>query len=308
MLHIIYNPHSGRGKLRCREMTYDLEKAGISYRLHLAMDESEDRLLSQELSPDHKDVILLIGGDGSLNHLINLLPDQNPPALMLLPSGSGNDFSRGLGMRRGIRSVIRILTDKRRLRPCFLDCGEASYGETKRRFIVSCGLGYDAWVCRTINGSPLKKRLNQMHLSRLSYLIHGIQGIFRYEPAEVSISIDGGSSHVISDVAFISCHNLPCEGGGFAFAPAASARDGKLDITVFRAKNRAVFTMTLAASIFRLHTRLPNVLTASCKMASFKADRPLPFHTDGEVDRETDAFTVQIHPKAIPFLYMTETR
>ena len=222
MVHVIYNPKSGSGKRSLADLKHRLSEEKIPYQLHIASDEAEAKLLASRSPVDAEDIVLLIGGDGSLNHLINHLPEKEVPSLILLSSGSGNDFARGIGMRRGVPNVIRML-QKEGLKPCPLDCGEADFGDQKHRFMVSCGIGYDARVCSILNGSPIKNLMNRLHLGKLAYLIHGIQGIFLYEKTTVTVRIDGGRKKTFHDMAFLSIHNRPYEGGGFAFAPGASA-------------------------------------------------------------------------------------
>ena len=314
MLHICCNPQSGSGTLRSLAICHALNESSVPYVLHTTASSEDMRrdFPSWHLTAD--DTLLVIGGDGSLNQIIRQLKETDNPALILLPSGSGNDFARGIGMKRGDAAALRLIRERNRLTPCPLDCGEAVItssgglpGEAEsaspRRFAVSCGIGYDAGVTLAVNTGRLKPLLNRLRLGKLTYLILGIQGIFRYKKASGSLTLDGSRTLTFSNLAFLSCHNLPYEGGGFAFAPSAGARDGLLDICLITARSRLTFTLTLAASLFRLHTALPNVHHYTCREAEVHTDPPLPFHTDGESCSGVTGFRVRVLPRRIPLLF-----
>ncbi|MCD8077772.1 MAG: hypothetical protein LUE63_05260 [Lachnospiraceae bacterium] len=317
MLHIIANPYSGHGALTTAEFCRRLQSASIPYCLHTTGGKNHARTLAASLDLHEEDLLLLIGGDGSLNDTVNGFPPEQVPTLLLLPTGSGNDFARGLRMKRSMSSLLSLLRNAGHLTPCDLDCGEIRIlnrqgspvrptgREPKpRRFLVSCGMGYDAGVCHAINTSPLKMLCNRLHLGKAAYLILGIRQIFRYQRASIELTLDRGKPEIYENVAFLSFHNLPCEGGGFPFAPRASARDGKLDLCLVTAKNRLTFTLTLAACLLSgKHSFLPNTRVVSCREAHVRSSTPLPFHTDGEVTLQVTEFSVRCLARRIPLLY-----
>ncbi|MCD8330831.1 MAG: hypothetical protein LUC27_09230 [Lachnospiraceae bacterium] len=317
MLHIIANPYSGHGALITAEFCRRLQKTSIPYCLHTTGGKGHARTLAASLDLDENDLLLLIGGDGSLNDTVNGLSLERIPTLLLLPTGSGNDFARGLRMKRSMPAMLSLLQHAGKLTPCDLDCGEvrilsrqgspAGPGSRKslsRRFMVSCGMGYDAGVCHAINNSPLKTLCNRLHLGKAAYLILGIRQIFRYKKASVTLTLDDGKTETYENVAFLSFHNLPYEGGGFPFAPRANARDGKLELCLITAKSRLAFTLTLAVSLLGgKHALLPNTRIVSCREAHVCSDIPLPFHTDGEVTLQVPEFSVRCLAKKIPLLY-----
>ena len=306
MLHIMYNHRSGNGKARLQELSRALDRESAAYQVHRSPDADALPALLDSMNLSPEDILLILGGDGSMNQVIQHLSGDRMPTLMLLPAGSGNDFARGVAMRRDTEAAIRIIKSTKARRD-MLDCGEVSFPEESgipaRRFMVSCGAGYDANVCQVLDHSRLKHAMNRIHMGKLAYLIHGIQGIFQYKKTCATISLDGGPARKYPNLAFLSCHNLPFEGGGFAFAPDASGQNGKLNICVFTAANRALFTLELAASLFGWHGKLPGVTILPFTEAVIHVDEPLTFHTDGEVKKEIADFTVRVKPACIPFLY-----
>ena len=314
MLHILDNPHSGSGTLRRVALCHQLKKENIPYVLHTASSPEELKHLYPLWRITPADVLLVVGGDGSLNQVANLIPEKDAPRLLLLPSGSGNDFARGLRMKRGDAAAIHLIRSASGLKPCLIDCGEAGITGRRegqktlspvppRRFMVSCGIGYDAGVCQAMESSRTKSRLGHLGLGKLSYLLLGVRGLFQYKKASGTLTLDRNHTVSFRNLAFLSCHNLPFEGGGFCFAPGAAPRDGRLTVCLITAKNRLAFTLTLIASLFRLHGALPNVRFFTCEELAVHTDAPLPFHMDGEVTPSVTDFTVRILPARIPLLF-----
>ncbi len=306
MLHIISNPHSGRGTIRTASLLRRLRRENIPFVLHQSDTQEELTAILHSLTLHQGDPLLLIGGDGSLHTLINQVPLTKLSVLLLLPAGSGNDFARGLHMKRGEDALLSLLKDPRTLLPEYLDCGEVSLPGATERFLVSCGIGYDAGVCDAINHSLLKRTASRLHLSRAAFLLLGIRQAFRYEPFTLRLRTDSGSWKTFHNTAFLSCHNTPYEGGGCPFAPDASARSGELELCVITGRTRLAFFLGIAAAYLGgHHGLLPNVHLIHCRKAEVLSDRPLPFHADGDVTPGVRGFRVRCHPSCVPLLYVS---
>ncbi len=292
MLYIIYNPNSGHGAESAAELKSLLSASGTPYSI-LHADTPADL---SGLTAD--DSVILIGGDGSINRFVNMIPKDFPAPILLMPSGSGNDFARGTGIRKGAEYVLSAYGPGSSVRR--LDTGIAQpAGYAPKKFTVSCGIGYDAAVCHMINAGRLKKRLSPYGLGTIAYILNGIKGIFTYKRANAWLTLPDQRIR-LKNLAFLSCHCLPYEGGGFAFAPDADPCDGKIDITAVTAANRFLFFLTLAASLFKLHVKLPWVHTYRCRAAKITVDTALAFHTDGEVTRNVTSFKVKAIPGFLP--------
>ena len=298
MLYIICNKNSGHGSAAMQKVRDVLTGTDIEYCI-LSPDRHADH--EKLITAAEEDAVLLIGGDGSINHLFNSLPVRLMAPLILMPSGSGNDFARGARIKNDAAKALSVYKQRTSVKK--LDAGSAKVpGHQSRRFAVSCGIGYDAGVCCAIEHSRLKKPLGHLGLGKLVYLLLGIRGIFTYKRAGVTLTLQDKRIH-LKDLAFLSCHNLPFEGGGFAFAPKADPEDGMLDITAVTAANRFVFFITLLASLLRLHTKLPWVHTYRSRSLQVETESPLPFHTDGEVILNVSSFRVKVLPGFLPVLF-----
>lgn len=309
MLRFLINPHSrsGKGKKIWESLqaalpedrpctTVFTQYPGHGIRLAGALTEHPE---------DPSLVLAVMGGDGSLNEALNGMHLENRPLLAFLPTGSGNDFAKGMGLASDPEQELNRILHSPAVRQ--IDYGSACYGGpdacTNRRFLVSCGMGYDAAVCRNINQSRLKKVCNTLHLGKLAYFLIGVKQILLCRRVDAVLSRDGQPPLHLKNLAFLSCHNLPCEGGGYRFAPGAAPDDGWLDLCVVTARSRLRFALILIAAFAgSRHTRFRGVYTFRCRKASLRLSKPLPLHTDGEVPGDFSGMEVTCHPQGLSVL------
>mgnify|MGYP007019926197 FL=1 len=63
-----------------------------------------------------------------------------------------------------------------------MDLGEVNFGEEKRLFAISAGIGLDALVCKKALKSTIKDILNKIRLGKLTYLVLTVQSLFTIRP------------------------------------------------------------------------------------------------------------------------------
>lgn len=314
MIHIIANPLAQSGAIRpvIARLTSALEELSLPYDLHLTEYAGHAGVLASELPLASEDRLVLLGGDGSIDEVVGGLPLPAPCPVLLLPAGTGNDFARGLRLDRSFETLLDLL--KTEAAPMeILDLGQAAFinsdGTTmKKNFAVSCGLGMDAAVCVVLRNSPIKTLCNRLHVGKLSYIIHGIQVLLatsHKKRTNLRLILDDDKMHTYTNTAFISIHNTPYEGGGFPFAPKASPSDGLLSVCIVTVPNRLLLIPVLLASLAGgKHTLFaPFVHMHTCSTLKMVSDRPLPFHTDGEVTEGIRKVTVRILPRVLPLIY-----
>ncbi len=227
--------------------------------------------------------LVVLGGDGTLNEVLNGLSISSSVTLAYIPCGSGNDFSRGMKLPRHPEKALDRILSSSQVR--YIDYGILSYQSkhpAHRRFLVSSGIGYDADVCQNMFTTKLKPFLNRFHMGKLSYLLIGIKRIVLCKSANGCLTLDGGKKVLLKRIRFISAHVQKYEGGGFRFAPGADASDGLLDLCVVSGVSRLGLTFLLLASLFGKHTSCNGVRIYTCREASLSIDRPLLVHADGE--------------------------
>lgn len=287
MYNFIVNPYagSGRGMKLWKIMARYMDHHNIEYEAFLTEGAGNARTIAGRLTGGVKEplYIIVVGGDGTVNEVLDGVSFHSPLSLGYIPAGSGNDLARSLRMPR---SVIKCL--KKQLTPrhfTMVDYGVLSYGEQElshRRFLVSAGIGYDAAVCQEALTSRSKGRLSRMGLGRLSYIIPGIRQLFKCKSSKGYIILDGVKKVEFNNILFISCHILPSEGGGFMFAPKADGSDGKINICVVSHAARTRLIPVLLSAFTGGRSRLKGMRSFECREIAIHTETGLPVHADGE--------------------------
>lgn len=228
--------------------------------------------------------IIAIGGDGTLNEVVNGIFQQNiVPAnevtLGMITVGTGNDWGRMYGFPKKYEKAIRILSKGR----TFLqDVGKVKYrydSEDKSRYFINmAGMGYDALVARKTN--ILKARGKG---GPLSYLYNLIAGLFQYESIHLNIMVD--DQQIIDEKVFsMSIGICRYNGGGMMQLPAAIPDDGLFDITVIRKTTRLRIVRNIRKLYDGSFVQLPEVSTfTGSKISITSTPRHSIFlETDGE--------------------------
>ncbi|HIZ78974.1 MAG TPA: diacylglycerol kinase family lipid kinase [Candidatus Lachnoclostridium stercorigallinarum] len=283
MYYFIVNPNSGGGKgFRVwRKLERVLSRTCVEYEAYFTHGPGDARTIARELTEGSRDlrVIVIAGGDGTMNEAIDGINFNGSVTLGFIPAGTGNDLARSLRLSRSPgRGLRRILHPKyQRL----VDYGVLSYGEGEirhRRFAVSAGIGFDAAVCHSLlHGGPVK-----LLPGKLRYIAAGIWQMIRLRPAKGYLLLDGVQKVEFNHIYFISAHIQPFEGGGFRFAPGADCSDGLLSLCVVHTSSRLRLLQILLDALTGRKNRRPGVRRYECREASVHLEKPMAVHTDGE--------------------------
>ncbi len=174
--------------------------------------------------------IVVAGGDGTLSEVVTglLAADLAGYAeIGVLPLGTASDFTRSLGVPRGLDRAIACLAGGR-ARP--IDACRATYrsaqGDERTSYYVNvASFGASALACRMAYRSP------RLFGGRLSFLFGALGAILRHRGAGVTIRVDGALVHDAS-LTFAAAANGRCFGAGMRPAPDARLDDGLLDVVI----------------------------------------------------------------------------
>lgn len=287
MYKFIVNPGagSGRGWRVWRAIARYLERHSIEYEVYLTSQTGDAREAVRELTEcaGAPCCIIAVGGDGTMNEVLDGISFHVPLSLGCIPAGTGNDFARSLRLPG---NPIKCL--KRQLSPrhfTMVDYGVLSYGTRElyhRRFLVSAGIGFDAAVCQDALTSDLGRRMSRVGLGKFSYILLGIRQFFKCRSSKGYIILDGVKKIEFNNILFISCHIQPSEGGGFLFAPRANGSDGKMNICVFSHASRIRMIPVLMSAFSGRQVRHKGVRSYECREVVIHTEAPMPVHADGE--------------------------
>lgn len=195
--------------------------------------------------------IIVVGGDGTMNEVINgiFLQDKLPTnkvKIGMIPVGTGNDWGRMYGIPNNYEEAIKILKNDN----IFIqDAGKISYKNSEihtRYFVNMAGMGYDALVAKKTN---LMKE--QGKGGPFAYLINLFLGLIQYKFKHMVITIDGEQKYN-GKVFSISIGICKYNGGGMMQLPDAIPDNGQFDITLIK-----------KASKFKVITNIKNLYDGS---------------------------------------------
>lgn len=291
MLSFIVNPNSGsgRGADIWKKTKEYLTEYAIPHELYATKYAGEAKEIAEKLTknPNEKRIIIIIGGDGTLNEVIsglNMENDTNNTKIAYIPAGSGNDFARSMKFSHNPEVTLHKIMENPEYR--YIDYGVMQTGDLKCRFCVSTGMGYDAAICRELVHSKIRKFMRKLHLTKLIYIIAGLHQIIIAKPVSGTITLDDEKIIQLDKIWFISSHIHPYEGGGFRLAPTADYSDGKFEMCVIHNIGKIKLAVVMIAALFGgSHRHMKGVDLYSCKKAHLQMSSPMALHTDGE-DRD----------------------
>ncbi len=280
-----------------------LKRENIEYESYLTERPGDARKFARKLTRCCQEprVIVTVGGDGTMNEVLDGLLPGPMITLGYIPAGSGNDLGRSLGFsRRQVRCLRRILFSPTiRL----LDYGVLTIGDKgeHRRFMVSSGIGMDAEVCCMVRENSDPSLLKKMGLGRLEYAAAGLMLLRKTRPVKGYVILDRVKKIEFNHIFFISAHIHPFEGGGFCLAPNASGSDGKLRVCVVsNERRRRILRMLISIFLKRRKKRRKGIRVYR---ALLQDELLLTGYGPRTVDLPDDCREVRRKPPDRPFLY-----
>lgn len=300
MYHFIINPKSSSGKgIRYWWLVKsELDTRQIAYAAYFTKQEGHAIELAEQICSKFSGIknIVVLGGDGTLNEVINGITDFDQVILGYIPSGSSNDLARSLQIPKDPLKALENVLKPTRYQ--YLDYGVISFQDAEikpRRFCCSSGMGYDAAVCVEVQASPLKKRLNRFGAGKLIYLSIAMKQLFTIKPMDVTILVDGIKKDTFEKALLVSGMIHKYEGGGCMMAPEADPTDGKLSVCLVHGLSRIKSLFLLPTLLFGKHVFFKGIESFHCKDIEIIANREAAVHTDGE----TPAFSSHIHVSCV---------
>lgn len=277
------NARSGLGGRVWSDIEKILKERGISYQIYFTKYQRHASKIVREITSDGEEhTIVVLGGDGTINEVLNGIEELSKVTLGYIPIGSSNDFARYFGHPYEPEKALNAILNPKKY--ALMNVGLLTYqeGERKKRFAVSTGLGFDAGICHRAAVSKMKLFLNKLHLGKLIYVGIALAQLLALKPGRMTVRLDDGEPVSYEQVYFATAMNHPYEGGGFKFCPKADPQDDRMDVTVIAGISKLKVLFLLPTAYKGWHTVFRGVNTYTCRKAVFESEQPLPVHTDGE--------------------------
>lgn len=248
-------------------------------------------------SSNDADAVLIFGGDGTIHrHLSALVRLQLP--VLVVPSGSGNDFARALALRSLEDSLCAWRNfESRKTLARAVDLGRiipsgAADGQHYFCCVASCGL--DAAAARRANKMPRWLRAHGGYALALVPLLFNLP--------EFSLRLTHTNSNHPTEqqkrTLFTAFANTPYYGDGMRVAPEADFTDGKLDICRVGPMNPIQLLYMFPTVYFGRHLLSPKVEHSQSERVLVETDSPAEIYADGEFVCKTPA-EITVEPGAL---------
>jgi diacylglycerol kinase (ATP) len=263
---IVANPTAGRGRATkaARELEAGLGALGVAAELHLTRGRGDGRDRVRALTPG-TDLVVAVGGDGTLREVFDGLPDPDLP-VALLPMGTANVLSIQLKLPRDVDGLLEVVRGRRLQR---IDVAEVEGGLS---FLVT-GVGFDGRVIR-----ELEARRNGAitHLSYLPALLRALRG---YRPPELSVEIDG--ERLPGTYGLVLVSNIIHYGGLLKLSNAA-LDDGHFEVFLFRKASIPALALVAVRGILTSIQDGRGCSVRPARHVRVESPEPVPFQVDGD--------------------------
>lgn len=240
---VILNPVAGGGWLKRRmpQIEAALTRHFGAFVLRETEQQGDAMHIAREFAADGFDLVIAAGGDGvsseTADGLLGYSQDTGraAPAMAVLPSGTGIDFARGLGLTTDYEQTLARIAAAD---PHLIDVGRVRYVDDEgrlatRHFINIASAGLSGATTRAIDRDRKKGRMPAKAL----FFWHTVAGFLRYDFQDVRITIDDEPSFE-TRIALVAACNGRFFGAGMMVAPDAVLEDGLLEVVVVRGSGK----------------------------------------------------------------------
>jgi len=266
---LVVNPAAGNNTSRSLDRIISLlqNKASLS----TFVTKKQGDALEFATRSNKTDTIIVAGGDGTINEVINgLLASEDPVTkeipLSIIPIGTANVLAKELGIPEDIDGAVhRIFSGSEK---------KISLGRINGRyFSLMAGIGFDADTVRGVKNDFIKKISG-----KFAHIVSGLKVLINHNPAPIRIITP--EKELIGYTAVIG--NAKCYGGFFYVTPHASVTDDNLDICVLRGRTRADLLRFIIGILRQKHLDFQDVDYLKASKMEIQSDSTVHIQIDGE--------------------------
>jgi diacylglycerol kinase (ATP) len=269
---LLVNRNSRRGDESISQAVSQLQALGFDL-TEESTENTQDLAEIMRQYRDRIDLIIIGGGDGTLNAAVEGLIDTKLP-LGILPMGTANDLARTLGISTDLSQACQIIADG------YIRHIDLGWVNGKHFFnVASMGLSVE-----------ITQQLDKKAKRRWGVLAYGATALkvfWHARPFEAEIRIKGASFHTRS--VQIAVGNGRYYGGGMVVADDATIDDKRLDVYSLQIEHWWQMLLLMPAMRQGQHAQWPGVRALEGQEIEIITNRPLAINTDGEITSQTPA-------------------
>ncbi|MDP2302961.1 MAG: diacylglycerol kinase family lipid kinase [Ignavibacteria bacterium] len=293
----IVNPIAGkgRGKKIAPELKSILDNSTYNYELFFTSKKNDAMNFVSGLPKSENYFVIAVGGDGTVNEIVNGFGENSKNTLGVLPIGSGNDFARSINLLGDWKLILNSILKSNLTKT--IDLGLINFTESnntvyhQRYFACNCGIGFDAQVAYIANQNSILRGLPL-------YLLSVFKTMRIFKSADFSGSFD--NFEFDGKKLLIAIGNGVTSGGGFKLNPNANNSDGLLDFCIAKDMSNIDILKVLPKAIGGNHLTSRLIEYGTFSKSEFSVSDPVYIHIDGEVvSRFANQIKIEIIPKSL---------
>ena len=266
----IVNPRAGRNKPHgpLFDALAVLSEAGYLVRIHQTAAPG-DAAETAAREAKRYDLVIAVGGDGTLNEVISgLMQVENPPPLGYFPQGTTNDFASCLGISQDPVAAVRaVLQNRLRL----LDAGRWN----SRHFVYVASFG--AFTRSSYAASQAAKNA----LGHFAYILEGMKDLSTLRPYRVGLNADGET--LDGEYLFGAVCNTTSIGGLMKLDPEhVVLDDGRFEMLLVRSPKTPTDLQNLVLALLNQQYDSKGLVFRHISSLQLETEEELPWSLDGE--------------------------
>jgi YegS/Rv2252/BmrU family lipid kinase len=281
---VIGSPIAGTGKAERRidGFVRALKRKGHDVETFLTAAPGQARQKAREVTNDI-DRLVVAGGDGTINEVLNGLPDPSRVPLLHLPTGTANQLARTLGLPSDPSKLAHILESGPIRR---IDMGLAG----DHRFLLVAGAGFDAWVTEEV------KRQRTGSLGYSGYVSPILKTITVYRPTKMDVVLDGRLRIPACNVVVLKVRRY---GGLLVFADDARLDSGFFHVCIFPEGSLGWLCLYAVGGLVGKVEKVPGLIRKTAQRVQIQSDDPVPVEIDGDYFGMTPV-DLHLRPSVVP--------
>ena len=296
---VIVNPAAGAGRTgkRWPRIKSFLYKTGVKFEQDITEAPGHAVELAKAAVSKGYRLIVSVGGDGTINEVVNGLYDTGglkECRLGIIGTGTGGDYIRTLGVSRNYQEACEHLAHPSQMT---VDLGVVEHTvdgkNTSRLFANFAGLGFDAEVVRAT--TKKFKKLGSVP----AYLLGLITTLATYRNREMTMNIDGKME--ARKVCTVIMSNGKYGGGSMFIAPQADIRDGLFDVAIISDISKPDLLASLPRIYKGTHLTHPKFTLKHARVVEIQSKTRVALQADGELIGEAPA-RFSVLPSALTVL------
>ncbi|MFZ5570362.1 MAG: diacylglycerol/lipid kinase family protein [Thermodesulfobacteriota bacterium] len=284
---IIANPIASGGDAgkRAERLSAILEQRGHRTELHLTRFAGDGRQRVARTTGD-VDRIVIVGGDGTFNEVLNGIPEGCSIPVAQLPTGNANLLAHDLALPKEPLDTANLLENGRIL---MADTARMN----RHKFIMIASAGFDARVTEEL------KKVRTGRASNFSYILPAFRALRNKERTSFTAVVD---DRVFVKGQWVVVCKTRSYGAICEMAFDAGVDTGLLDIIVLPWENAGALLLYFLLAKFSRITRLSQVSYLKGKKVAITADAPIPMEVDGDFAGRFPEVIIEILPGCLPLM------